>query len=162
MNLDEALEGVTTLGIDTAPIIYFIEAHPAYDRLVTQVFRRIDEGVLNGVTSVVALTEVLVHPIQEESTELCEEYRNVLLQSAHFQTLVIDIALAERAAELRVRYNLRTPDALQIAAALSAGCEAFLTNDRTLQRVSELRILLLDELEAAAPPPVPPPGPRSA
>ena len=45
-------------------------------------------------------------------------------------------------------------------AALLAGCEAFLTNDRTLKRVSELRILLLDELEAAAPPPVLPPGTR--
>jgi predicted nucleic acid-binding protein len=38
-------------------------------------------------------------------------------------------------------------DALQIAVALEAGCEAFLTNDRTLKRVTELRVLVLDELE---------------
>lgn len=43
--------------------------------------------------------------------------------------------------------TLRTPDALQIAAALVAGCEAFLTNDAGLKRVTELRVLVLDELE---------------
>lgn len=151
MNLDDALVGVSSLGIDTAPIIYFIEAHPRYDALVAEVFRRIDLGDLNGVTSVVTLAEVLVHPIQQKNIELQEEYRNVLLQSAHFRTLAIDSAQAERAAELRVRYNLRTPDALQVAAALAAGCEAFLTNDGTLNRVSELRVLVLDELELIQP-----------
>lgn len=151
MNLEDALADVTNLGIDTAPIIYFIEAHPRYDQLVTEVFRRIDRGVFTGVTSVVALAEVLVHPIRQKNIELREEYRNVLLQSAHFRTLAIDSALAERAAELRVRYNLRTPDALQVAAALAAGCEAFLTNDRIFRRVNELRVLLLDELEIVQP-----------
>jgi predicted nucleic acid-binding protein len=42
---------------------------------------------------------------------------------------------------------LRLPDALQIAVALEAGCEAFLTNDLTLKRVVELRVLVLDDLE---------------
>ncbi len=32
------------------------------------------------------------------------------------------------------------------AAALAAGCQAFLTNDRALQRVRELSILVLDDL----------------
>jgi len=31
--------------------------------------------------------------------------------------------------------------------ALAAGCAAFLTNDARLQGVSELRVLVLDELE---------------
>ncbi len=38
------------------------------------------------------------------------------------------------------------PDALQVAVALEAGCEAFLTNDAALKRVTALRILVLDEL----------------
>jgi predicted nucleic acid-binding protein len=42
---------------------------------------------------------------------------------------------------------LRTPDAFQIAAALGAGCEAFLTNDLALSQVAELRVLVLDKLE---------------
>ena len=36
--LDDALAGVTTVGFDTSPIIYFIEANPRYDVLVTEIF----------------------------------------------------------------------------------------------------------------------------
>ena len=43
-------------------------------------------------------------------------------------------------------YNIRLPDALQIAAALAAGCEAFLTNDGGLKRVSEIKVLVVSEL----------------
>lgn len=56
-------------------------------------------------------------------------------------------SIAETAAELRARYNLRTPDALQIAVALENNCDAFLCNDNGLKRVTELKILILDELE---------------
>jgi predicted nucleic acid-binding protein len=42
---------------------------------------------------------------------------------------------------------MRLPDALQIAAALVHRCEAFVTNDRRLGRVEELRVLVLDDLE---------------
>jgi predicted nucleic acid-binding protein len=42
---------------------------------------------------------------------------------------------------------LKLPDALQIATALVAGCEAFLTNDVQLSRVTKLKIILVSELE---------------
>ncbi|NJN57209.1 MAG: type II toxin-antitoxin system VapC family toxin [Leptolyngbyaceae cyanobacterium SL_5_9] len=41
----------------------------------------------------------------------------------------ITSAIAKHAAEIRGRYNLQLSDAFQIATALEAGCEAFLTND---------------------------------
>ncbi len=145
--LDDSLAGVTRLACDTAPIIYFIEAHPRYDALVTSVFQRIAAGTITGFTSVITLTEVLIQPLRQMNINLQREYRNLLLHSENFQTLPATHEIAERGAELRARYNLRTPDALQVAAALMAGCEAFLTNDVALQRVTELRVLVLDDLE---------------
>jgi len=38
------------------------------------------------------------------------------------------------------------PDAPQIASALAAGSQAFLTNDASLKRVTEISILVLDEM----------------
>jgi hypothetical protein len=35
MRLDEALQGVVKLALDTPPVIYFVEAHAQYDALVT-------------------------------------------------------------------------------------------------------------------------------
>jgi predicted nucleic acid-binding protein len=145
--LDDALRGVTKLCFDTAPVIYFIEAHPKYDGLVTEIFQRLAPHTFNGITSVITLCEVLVHPFLHNHTSLQREYRDLLLNSANFQTIQIDANTAERAAELRANYKLRTPDALQIAIALNNGCEAFLTNDADMRRVTELRILVLDELQ---------------
>jgi predicted nucleic acid-binding protein len=147
MKLDEALVGVTRLGCDTAPIIYFVEAHPQYDSLITSVFQHVANGTVTAVTSVIALSEVLIQPLRQANAVLQQEYRDLLLHSANFQTLAISAEIAERGAELRARHNLRTPDALQVATSLVAGCEAFLTNDRGLQRVTELRVLVLDDLE---------------
>ena len=59
----------------------------------------------------------------------------------------VDADVAERAADLRSRYKLKLPDALQIAAALETNCEAFLTNDIGLRSVTDLRVLVLDDLE---------------
>ena len=147
MKLHDALYGVTRLGFDTSPIIYFVEANPQYDARVTWVFQQVAGGALQGLRSVVTLSEVLVQPLMRGDIRIQQEYRDLLLYSRHFQTLPIDNDIAERAADLRVRYRLRTPDAFQVAAALNAGCEAFLNNDTVIKRVTELRVLTLDELE---------------
>ncbi|MDQ3010043.1 MAG: PIN domain-containing protein [Acidobacteriota bacterium] len=145
--LDDALAGVTRLGFDTAPVIYFVEANPKYDALVTEIFQRVTNGALLGTASVITLSEVLVQPILHQHALLQQEYHDLLLRGLNFTTLAVSAAIAERAAELRARYRLRTPDALQIATALEADCEAFLSNDTGLRRATELRVLLLDELE---------------
>ena len=59
----------------------------------------------------------------------------------------IDQTLALQAAQIRARYNLQLPDAFQIAVALAAGCEAFLTNDVIFRRVTELQVLVLDDFD---------------
>ena len=59
----------------------------------------------------------------------------------------IDAALAQAGAELRARYNIRLPDALQIAAALQNGCAAFLTNDDALKRVTEVKVIVVSALD---------------
>ena len=148
--LDDALPGIKKFGVDTAPIIYFVEGHPQYDALVTEVFQCIANSIFTGVTTVITLIEVLVHPLGQRNIHLQQEYRDLLLHSANFETLPVNITIAERAAELRTRHNLRVPDSIQVAAALEMGCEAFLTNDATLRRVRELHILVLSELEGLA------------
>jgi predicted nucleic acid-binding protein len=145
--IDDALAGVTKLGIDTSPFIYFVERYPVYVDRVREIFRRIDAGAVAGYTSMLTVTEVLTQPKREGKHQVEADYRAMLYQSRHLDLLLIDATVAERAADLRAAYRLRTPDALQVAAALAAGCEAFLTNDAALQRVTELRVLVLDDLE---------------
>ena len=41
---------------------------------------------------------------------------------------------------------IRTPDAIQIATAIQNDAEFFLTNDKGFQNISNLNILILDEI----------------
>lgn len=147
IKIDEALTGVTKLGIDTSPFIYFVERFPVYVDRVREIFRRVDAGEVTGYTSTLTVTEVLTQPKRAGNRQVEASYRAMLYQSRHLELQVINAAIAERAADLRAAYHLRTPDALQMAAALEVGCEAFLTNDAALQRVTEVRVLVLDELD---------------
>ena len=73
-------------------------------------------------------------------------YRNLLSATQGLTTLPVTIDIAEQAANLRARYNLATPDAVHLATAMDAGCDAFLTNDAALQRVAKIRVLVLGQL----------------
>ena len=58
----------------------------------------------------------------------------------------IDRNVARTAAQLRAKYNVAPPDALQVAASLSFGAKAFLTNDKRLSRLQEfIDVLVLDD-----------------
>lgn len=122
--LDDALLGVTRLGFDTPPFIYFVERNPAYVDLVRAVLQRIDAGQIAGYSSAVTLTEVLTQPKRSQNIRVENEYRDLLLRSRNFLLATIDFIVAGSAADLRARYQLRTPDALQMAVAINVGCEA--------------------------------------
>jgi predicted nucleic acid-binding protein len=147
MKLDDALQEVDFLGLDTSPFIYFVEQNPLYVDVMRYIFKRITNGDFRACSSVITLTEVLVQPFRQNNQILAADYRDLLFNGANFQLFSLTASIAERAAELRAKYNLRTPDALQIATALENGCDAFLCNDNGLRRVSELQILALDDLE---------------
>jgi predicted nucleic acid-binding protein len=49
---------------------------------------------------------------------------------------------------LRAATGVKTPDSLQLAAATSAGCTAFLTNDRSIPAIRGLRVLQLGDYQA--------------
>jgi len=93
MKLIEALQGVTLLGLDTAPVIYFIEAAPRYDALVTEVFRKISDGEIARCSSVITLTEVMTLPMRTGNAGLVNTYRDLLLNGHNFNLLPIDLAI---------------------------------------------------------------------
>jgi predicted nucleic acid-binding protein len=86
-----------------------------------------------------------VHPFRLQQTEAIDQFRELLVNGPNVTFVVIDQFIAEKASQLRAQYNLTLPDALQVATALAAGCDALLTNDPVLKRVAELNALVLDD-----------------
>jgi len=141
----EALRG-STVGLDTGPLIYYIEEHPVFLAKIRPFFAAAERNEFHIVTSFVTLIEVLVHPLREGRPELAEEYPNILLQSPALTAVPLDEGIAEEAAGLRARHNLRTPDAIQLATAIRSGASWFLTNDAKLANLSEISVLVLNQL----------------
>jgi predicted nucleic acid-binding protein len=145
--MDDALRAVTRVFLDSAPVIYYVERHPRYGPLTDPIFDRIDAGTLSGVTSPVTLLECLVVPCRLGQVQVQQDFTDLIVSGHGVAFVPLTEAIARRGAQLRAHYNLSLPDAFQVAAALAAGCDAFLTNDAALKRVQELPILVLDELE---------------
>jgi predicted nucleic acid-binding protein len=135
-----------TIGLDTAPLIYFIEQNSTYLESVRAFFAGMGRGEFRVVTSTLTLTEVLVHPLRAGNVELAREYRDIILDQVHLTTFPVSAAIAEHTAQLRASHNLRTPDAIQIATAIQEGATVFLTNDTRLPAIADLRMLVLNDL----------------
>jgi predicted nucleic acid-binding protein len=133
------------VALDTAAFIYLIEEHPRYLPLLAPLFREADEGRRRLVTSALTLLEVLVVPYRAGDAALAERYEAVLTRGRGLDLVDLDRAVLHGAAQLRARSRLRTPDALQLAAALLRGCSAFITNDRRLPEVAGLKVVQLGE-----------------
>lgn len=134
------------IGLDTAPLIYFIEQNVTYLELVRAFFQAMSRGDFQVVTSTLTLTEVLVHPLRAGNIELAGQYHDILFAQENLITLPVSPTIAEAAAQLRATQNLRTPDAIQLATAMQGGATAFLTNDARLTTISNLEILVLEQL----------------
>lgn len=140
--------GSGPVGVDTAAFIYFIEEEMPFLGPVEALFKEASAGRLQLVTSALTLLEVLVVPYRARNNSLAERYEALLTRSRGLHMLDLSPELLRAAAQLRAVTGIKTPDALQIAAALSADCKAFVTNDRRIPAIPGLRILQIAEYVA--------------
>ena len=140
-----AAVGRGPVALDTAAFIYFIEEHPRYAPLVARLFSDADRGVRLIVTSALTLLEVLIVPYRAGDLALAERYEAILSHSCGVRLVELDRTQLRAAAQLRAAHRVRTPDALQLAAALTQRCSAFVTNDRAMPDIPGLRVLQLSD-----------------
>jgi predicted nucleic acid-binding protein len=146
MNITHLLPTITRLFLDTAPIIYYVEKNPQFFSVVKPFFDQIDSGSIVAVTSPITLAESLIVPIRLGQTKLSQDYQTLIRHGYNTQFVTITDIIGLTTAQLRVKYNLTLPDALQLAVAIESNCDTFLTNDLRLKRVSELQVVVLKDL----------------
>jgi predicted nucleic acid-binding protein len=142
--------GAGPIALDTVVFVYLIEDHPRYMPLVEPIFSGIDRGRWEAVTSAVTLLETLVVPYRRADAGLAERYEALLTRSRGLRLVDLDRPLLRAAARLRATVSVKTPDALQLAAALGMRATVFITNDRALPRLPGLRIVQLRDYAGPA------------
>src|SRR6202035_4432921 len=135
--------GAGNIGVDTAIFIYFIEAHPQFLPAIIPLFQEADQGKRELVTSTLTLLEVLVVPYRAGNRVLAERYEALLTRSRGVRLVDLSHDQLRAAAQLRAATGVKTPDALQLVAAIGGGCNTFLPNDRRLPSVPGLHVVEL-------------------
>jgi len=144
-SIEDLLGKYRTVGIDTVAFIYHFEENKKYLPFTEVLFRMVETGRIKGITSTITLMEILVKPKMDGNREAVEEYKFILQTFPNLEVKSIDAEIAEKAAEIRAKYKLKPPDALQIATSLINKAEAFITNDMELKNVRELEIIKMRE-----------------
>lgn len=134
------------IGLDTNVFIYFLEDHPRYGAWCASLFNLIERGQNAVVTSTVTLLELLVQPYRDHRDELAQKIFALTSTYPKIEWVPLTMNLADRAAELRARYRLSTPDAIQLATAIGHKAVRFYGNDRGLRRVKEIECILVEDL----------------
>ncbi len=144
--LIQKLKAAGSAGIDTPIFIYHLEAHPRYSSLTHEVFSSMENGKWTGVTSAITLMEINVHPWQIGREDVARKYEALLVNFPNLSIVNIDRDVARIASQLRARFGVRPPDALQVAASLVADAKSYLTDDRRLSTLQSLiDVIVLDD-----------------
>lgn len=117
--------------LDSCILIYAIEDDSERGDRVRR--RLTDAGDALVAISPLVMEECLVAPLRDDDLALRDHYVRAFEQ---FELLELRVPQFVRAAELRARTGLRTPDALHLAAAQLAECSALWTNDSRLATAS--------------------------
>jgi predicted nucleic acid-binding protein len=144
--LVQRLTKLGVVGIDTPVFIYHLEANEKYSSLTEKSFSSMESGKWQGITSTITLMEINVHPWRAGREDIARKYETLLMNFPNLDIIDIDRDVARIAAQLMARFDIRPPDALQIAAVLAMGGHGFLTNDRRLTVLQPLtEMVMLDD-----------------
>lgn len=130
---------------DSCVVIYRIQALEPWSSRIADLMEPVESARI-AVTDLTRL-ECRLRPLREGDLQTPSVFDRFF---ARPDIVKIDMTarLFDLATDLRARHRLKTPDALHLAAAISAGCDEFWTNDtRLLQAAAPyLRLLALDSL----------------
>lgn len=132
-----------SLFLDTCIFIYFIEKYPEYNEKIAEILEYYLNKNTIFSTSVITHSEFCTMPYRTNNHLNIQQFE-LLLSQLDIIPIEINRKIADDAAKLRAKYgSLRLMDALQISTAINQNCDAFLTNDKKLQRIMEIQISIV-------------------
>ncbi|MGH7233824.1 MAG: type II toxin-antitoxin system VapC family toxin [Candidatus Saccharimonadales bacterium] len=117
------------LYLDTNILIYLFELHEPYSKKVATTLEEFTKDNKQLVTSAITVTEFLAGT---NSSNL-----NTLHKVPRLNIIPVDEILAEQAAILQRKTDIKIGDSIHLATAIQQQVEAFFTNDKNLTKFVE-------------------------
>jgi predicted nucleic acid-binding protein len=144
--LGRLLRQHSRIALDTSIFMYQLQAHPKYVAFTEAVFTWLEKPKAQGVTSTITMTELLVQPYRSRDQQRADEIYGLLSTFPNLSWVSPSLEIADSAAQVRAKYALRTPDALQAATALRSLATALITNDSSFRSVAGIQVVILDDM----------------
>ncbi len=125
--------------VDANILIYHLEANPDLGERASARLATLHAAGDQVVVSDLIRMECRVGPLKSGDAALLAGYDG-FFSARDVQVVGLTRTVCDRAAAIRAAHGFRTPDALNLAAAMESGCGVFLTNDSRLARFTDLTV----------------------
>lgn len=132
--------------LDTSPFIYYFEEHPTYFDALNWLWDQIYQYDISVITSIITYIELLTLPEREGHHHLAAQYRESLTNSDRISIYPVNLLVAEATVKYRAKYQMKTPDAIQLATADICGAEIVVTNDGAWKKIDDMVVVLINEI----------------
>jgi len=146
----ELLEDATRVHVDARVIGYHLLADARYLELTRLLFSGLRTGKIRAQTSAVTVYQLLAELHRHGEPERAREIGKILTIHPGLELLPVTAEVAEQAAQVRAQLGGRTERALQIATALTAGADLYLTEHSGLRRIVGMSVANLESFADGA------------
>lgn len=144
-HFEKKIKAASFIFLDSMVFIYHFEKNPQYVPLTMGLFSLLESGKAKAFTSVLSLVEALSSPPLEGEPAKLNDLRRFFLKERNLALIDITWEIGDYAAGLRRKYDLATPDAIQLATAKFTRCRLFMTNDDSFRKIKDFSILFLSD-----------------
>ena len=139
------MTGYSKVFVDTAPIIYFLDEDVHFGEKARLIFEEILSEGKQIISSSVTCLEYLVYPYRNGNQEKVDVFFE-FAEREGLSLISITVDIAKIAAKIRAEYtSFKAMDAIQLAVAMTTGCDVFLTNDDQLKQYKGIKVLTVEE-----------------
>ncbi|MBU1130435.1 PIN domain-containing protein [Patescibacteria group bacterium] len=132
------------VALDSNIFIYQFSQHPDFFIFSNYIFVALEKNKLQAVTSIISYIEIISQSTIEGNQYSINLYKRIFQQYPNLKVHTADFQIADKTAELRRKYSIKTPDAIQLATAIISNVDLFISNDKNLKKVEEIKTINFD------------------
>jgi len=129
------------VALDTSIFIYHLEDHPKFGSLAEIIFELAEKNRLKIISSIISPIEILTGYEKAKDFNARSNFIQMMNLFPNIEIYNLASNLVDQIVNLRVKYNLKTPDAIELATAIENKAEVFITNDKKLKKIKEIKII---------------------
>jgi len=102
-----------------------------------KIINSIEDKLIDGFLSTIVIIEVLVGFYQNSENAEADRFSSSAV--LNFGVIPVNFEIAQKAAQLRAKHNIKLPDAIISASTIISKSEFFITNNKTLLKKLDLK-----------------------